>query len=89
MLVQDLLGLHNLREFRGEWLFYIEEYLGGHGAEALWAVAFGWPQLLDFELTECTMHSDLGDVDMQKFANSPLRLAIRHANAAGLVSFHT
>ena len=94
MLDQDLSGLPSLQGFRGKWLICSQSdfenfsFLAGPRAQALWAVALGWPRLLDFELTECTFKSCLGDGEIQTTTNSLLRWGIRHANAAGLMTYY-
>ena len=92
MLDQDLSGLTSLLEFHGKGLLCswspheeICEFLLGPVAEALWAMAVGWPQLLDFEPTDCAINSYLGAGEIQTTANSLLRWGVRHANAAGLI----
>ena len=84
MLDQDLSGLPSLLAFRGKWLScsqshsVMHDHFAGPVAEALWAVAFlGWPQLLDFELTDCTFKANMDVGDLQTTANSPLRWGIR------------
>ena len=83
MVDQELSALPSLREFRGKWLFCsqsrleIDGHLTGPVAEALWAVALGWPQLLVFELTECRLSPNGGygggGGDMQTKPRSLLR----------------
>ena len=91
LLEQELSGLHRLPEFHGTGLDCREAHyriarFSGPLAQELWTVALGWPQLLDFEVWDCTLNPDpygeAANGDIQTAGNSSVRWAIKYANAS-------